>query len=218
MKIGVVGGLGNLGKSIVEEGQNLNNEMYIIENTVELEKSECEVYIDCTNKEAFFKNYEIYLLKQKPIVIATTGFDSKDNKKIMNMSLKIQVIKVTNFCIGAYKYLKLINYATKLYGLDYDISIIDRHQKFKKDKISGTAYNIEKSIHNVIPEKQIEFSSVRAGGIVAEHETLFVNNDNEQISISHKIFNRKTFANGALKAAVWIKNKDIGMYTLEDMF
>ncbi|MEG1989690.1 MAG: dihydrodipicolinate reductase C-terminal domain-containing protein [Clostridia bacterium] len=217
MKIGVTGGNGNLGKVIISEGKKLDYDMNIIESSEELEKSNCDVYIDCTNRLAFLNNLEIYFKKLKPIVIATTGFNEEDEIRIKELSKYISIMKVTNFCIGAYKYLKLIEEATKLYGLEYDIVITDKHQKYKKDNISGTAYNIEKSIHNIIPEKKVSFSSIRAGGIVAEHETIFVNDNNEQIIISHKIFNRETFAIGALKATFWIKDKLNGIYILDDM-
>ena len=41
--------------------------------------------------------------------------------------------------------------------------------------------------------------------------------DGERIEITHKASDRNIFSKGALHAAVWIKNKDPGLYSMIDV-
>jgi 4-hydroxy-tetrahydrodipicolinate reductase len=61
----------------------------------------------------------------------------------------------------------------------------------------------------------IGFSVVRAGDIVGEHTVLFAG-AGERLELSHRAQSRATFAQGALRAAVWIAGRPAGSYTLTD--
>ncbi len=39
----------------------------------------------------------------------------------------------------------------------------------------------------------------------------------ERVEITHKATDRMTFANGAVRAAVWLNDKAPGFYTMEDV-
>ncbi len=62
----------------------------------------------------------------------------------------------------------------------------------------------------------IGFSTVRAGDIVGEHTAIFAA-IGERIELTHKASSRLTFANGALKAAGWLKDKPAGLYTMQEV-
>ena len=64
-------------------------------------------------------------------------------------------------------------------------------------------------------ENEIGFSVIRAGEIIGEHKVMFVLN-NEVISIEHKAQTRQCFAEGAVKAAVWLARQDNGLYSMQD--
>ncbi len=55
---------------------------------------------------------------------------------------------------------------------------------------------------------------MRGGTIVGEHEVMFAGED-EIITLSHSARSRNVFANGALRAIGWLKDKPAGLY---DMF
>lgn len=56
---------------------------------------------------------------------------------------------------------------------------------------------------------------MRAADIIGEHQvTLAV--AGERIEIGHRVSNRKTFADGALRAAKWLDEQAPGLYSLQD--
>ncbi len=221
MKIGIVGGKGKLGSMVYNTIINNPDKLegVIIESTKELMDTinTCDVYIDCTNANSFMQNYEVYRRIKKPIVIATTGFSDMQLKDIYEMSKYIPIIKSSNFSIGVYKYLKIVKYASSILGNDFRIGIVEKHNKYKKDKPSGTAKEMLRVINEVMPNKIIDVESIRLFDIIGEHELYFYGLGGETIEVSHKVFNRESFASGALTAANWILTKPNGLYTMSDM-
>lgn len=221
MNIGIVGGRGKLGTIIYNTIQNDSEtiDSTIIENTNDLLHTNgvVDVYIDCTTSEAFMQNYQAYRMLKKPIVIATTGFSSLQLKYIFELSKEIPIIKSANFSIGVYKYLKLVEYAATLFCDDFEIAIIEKHHEYKKDRPSGTANEMIKVIHKVKPNKKVSAESIRLFDIVGEHELYFRGLGGETVELSHRIYNRESFANGAVLAAKWVQTMDNGLYSMEDM-
>ncbi|MFQ9623798.1 MAG: 4-hydroxy-tetrahydrodipicolinate reductase, partial [Enterobacteriaceae bacterium] len=62
----------------------------------------------------------------------------------------------------------------------------------------------------------IGFATVRAGDIVGEHTAMFAD-IGERIEISHKASSRMTFANGAVRSALWLKDKKSGLFDMRDV-
>ena len=107
--------------------------------------------------------------------------------------------------------------------------------QMKKDAPSGTALALGRSIANAMgwdlhevgrfsregmigerPGKEIGIQTVRAGDIVGEHTVLF-GGLGERIEITHKASSRDTFARGAIRAALWLKGKSIGVHDMQDV-
>ena len=59
-------------------------------------------------------------------------------------------------------------------------------------------------------------SAMRGGTIVGEHEVMFAGTD-EVIEITHRAQSKKIFADGALKAAEKLMNKEAGFYTFNNL-
>ncbi len=62
----------------------------------------------------------------------------------------------------------------------------------------------------------IGFSTIRAGDIVGEHTVMFAD-EGERIEITHKASSRMTFANGAIRAATWLNDRENGLYDMQDV-
>lgn len=66
----------------------------------------------------------------------------------------------------------------------------------------------------------IGFASSRGGSIVGEHSVRFIA-ELEEITISHRAFDRRIFANGALEAARWVfadgAGRQPGLYTMQNV-
>ena len=64
--------------------------------------------------------------------------------------------------------------------------------------------------------KKINFSSIRKGEIIGEHEVLF-SSGKEIIKLNHEAFDRALYSEGALAAAKWLIKKRPGLYSMRDL-
>jgi len=62
----------------------------------------------------------------------------------------------------------------------------------------------------------IGFATVRAGDVVGDHTVLFAS-EGERVDITHKASSRMTFAKGAVRAALWLKDKQPALYDMQDV-
>lgn len=195
-----------------------------------------DVLIDFTSTDNTIKNVLFCKKNKKFIVIGTTGFNKKEKNKIIEASLDIGIVLSPNFSIGINLVKKLVEKTTKTIGNKTDIDIIDIHHRNKLDSPSGTAIDIgdliaqimkidleknsiylTKGINKERSSKKIGFSMIRTGNVFGEHSIMFTN-ENEQIEIKHRAFNRMPFAYGALRAAKWLlKNKKNGLYNMKNV-
>ncbi len=120
-------------------------------------------------------------------------------------------------------------------GPDWDIEIAESHHRHKLDAPSGTALAIGHAaaagrgsrldaLREGPREGQTEarrsgaigFAIRRAGGIIGDHEAAFVNED-EAIYLGHRALSRSLFAQGALRAAIWVRDKPPGLWSMQDV-
>jgi 4-hydroxy-tetrahydrodipicolinate reductase len=66
------------------------------------------------------------------------------------------------------------------------------------------------------PRSTIGFATVRGGDIVGDHTVLFAGLG-ERVEITHKASSRMTFAQGALRAALWLQKRKSGLYDMQDV-
>jgi len=119
---------------------------------------------------------------------------------------------------------------------DYtDIEIIEAHHRHKVDAPSGTALAMGEAIASSLNKElkecavysreghtgervpgTIGFATVRAGDIVGEHTAMFAD-IGERVEITHKASSRMTFANGAVRSASWLKDKENGLFDMRDV-
>ncbi|USS94231.1 4-hydroxy-tetrahydrodipicolinate reductase [Buchnera aphidicola] len=194
-----------------------------------------DILIDFTNPKNTIKNLNFCYKNNKKIIIGTTGLSKKDYLNIKKKSKKISILYSSNFSMGINLIFKMLKIITKNLGKKSDIEIIESHHRYKKDSPSGTALDLGKNIaknmkwnfnevaifhrnHQNSQKKQEEigFSSIRAGKIIGKHTIIFAKKD-EILTIKHEAFNRKTFSQGAIKAAIWINNKKTGLFKMKDI-
>ncbi len=147
-------------------------------------------------------------------------------------SKKIPVFQSANMSYDICLMKKIVAEVTKALS-NTDIEIIETHHNRKVDAPSGTALLLADSINSVLKDKkeynfdrlskrekrsnkEIGFSSIRGGNIVGEHTVRFFG-ESETFEITHKAYSRSVFAEGALKAARFIIEKENGYYKMEDM-
>ena len=116
---------------------------------------------------------------------------------------------------------------------DFDIEIIEAHHNQKIDAPSGTALMLADAVTESLPNayryeydrhskrmkrerNEIGIHAIRGGTIVGEHEIIFAGRD-EIIKISHSAMSKEIFAVGALNAALFVHDKEKGLYNMGDL-
>ncbi|MEX2524186.1 MAG: 4-hydroxy-tetrahydrodipicolinate reductase [Gammaproteobacteria bacterium] len=218
---GETAGIGKLGVDIVMD----------IDSVID----DFDVLIDFTLAEAVIGNVEKCRKAGRRVVIGTTGLDDNQKKKIHAAGKDIAIVFAPNMSIGVNLIFKLTQLAARIIGEDTDIEIIEAHHNQKKDAPSGTAVRLGEIIASelgrdlkdcavygreghtgVRDPKTIGFETIRAGDIVGDHTVMFAS-AGERVEITHKASSRKTFANGAVRAARWIMDRDNGVYDMQDV-
>ncbi len=152
--------------------------------------------------------------RQCPAVIGTTAYSEEDEKALLELSSDVPIFRSSNMSIGVYVLNKLVKEASRLLDGHYDVEIIEKHHRWKKDQPSGTALTLQESLG---PDRSsCPIHSVRIGAIAGDHEVLFAS-DEEIISLSHHAENRSVFARGAVEAALFLKNRKPGFYTMDNL-
>jgi len=196
-----------------------NNTGIIITDSIK-DAANCDVLVDCTNKETFINNLPKYEEILKPVVIATTGFSKDDFMKINQVAKKIPIVFSPNYSFGFYNFLETVKCAVSNLDRETDVQIIEYHHNQKKDSPSGTAIRILNAILESNPkliDKNININSIRAGSIVGEHRVLLANCNNEEIELIHKISSRESLSKGVVKSAIWLCSKPNGYYSMDDV-
>lgn len=167
-----------------------------------------------------------------PIVIATTGFNSEQEKIIEEYSKKLPIFKSANMSFDINLMCKLVSQIAPLFA-NTDIEITETHHRNKVDSPSGTALLLANSINSSLGNKmkyvynrhdlskkrendEIGITSIRGGNIVGEHTVQFFGL-NDTFEIKHTSYSRTVFAEGAIKAAKFIKDKPNGLYSMNDL-
>jgi len=194
-----------------------------------------DILIDFTRPEGTLTYLDFCQKHHKGIVIGTTGFDDVGKAAIVQASKVIPVVFAANFSVGVNVVLKLLEKAAKVMGDYTDIEIVEAHHRHKVDAPSGTALAMGEAIAGALGRdlkecavyaregytgerdpKSIGFATIRAGDIVGEHTVMFAD-IGERVEITHKASSRMTFANGAVKAAVWLSSQKVGLYDMKDV-
>ncbi|MGD8109805.1 4-hydroxy-tetrahydrodipicolinate reductase [Vibrio sp. TRT 17S01] len=194
-----------------------------------------DVIIDFTAPASTLANLELCKQHGKSIVIGTTGFTEQEREQIDHASREVPVVMAPNYSVGVNLVFKLLEKAAKVMGDYCDIEIVEAHHRHKVDAPSGTAIGMGEAIAGAMGNKlsdvavyaregitgertkdEIGFATIRAGDIVGEHTAMFAD-IGERVEVTHKATDRMTFANGAVKAAVWLKEKPAGFYTMTDV-
>lgn len=218
---GELAGLGTIGVNVVDDLSAVLDHF--------------DVLIDFTRPDTSMALIEQCRLAGKKLVIGTTGYSPEQKRAIEQAARDIPIVLAPNMSVGVNLALKLLEMTARVMGDDCDIEIIEAHHRHKVDAPSGTALRMGEVIAAALDRdlkdcaiygreghtgardrNTIGFSTIRAGDIVGEHTVMFAD-EGERVEITHKATSRMTFANGAVRAALWIKDKPNGLYDMQDV-
>jgi 4-hydroxy-tetrahydrodipicolinate reductase len=139
------------------------------------------------------------LKQNKRLVIGTTGHTNEQLAAIREASKTLPIVFASNYSVGVNTLFWLTRKACELLGPDFDLEVVEMHHRMKKDSPSGTARTL-----------------VEIGDVVGDHTVVFAN-VGERVELTHKASSRDTFANGAVRASVWLADQKPGLYSMQDV-
>ncbi len=194
-----------------------------------------DVLIDFTSPAATLEHVKLCQQAGKGIVIGTTGLTDEQTAELKAAAKNIPIVFAPNMSVGVNLCFKLLDIAARVLGDEVDIEVIEAHHRHKVDAPSGTALRMGEVVADALgrdlkdcavygregqtgarDRKTIGFETIRAGDIVGEHTVLFAD-IGERVEITHKASSRATFANGAVRAAVWLQQHKTGLFDMQDV-
>jgi 4-hydroxy-tetrahydrodipicolinate reductase len=194
-----------------------------------------DVLIDFSSPAATLANAKMCAARGKPIVVGTTGFSNFEKAELLSYQSKIPLLLSANFSTGVNLCFKLLDIAARVLGDEYNVEIYEAHHRHKIDSPSGTAVRMGEVLANALerdlkqvavygregqigarPRDTIGFATVRGGDVVGDHTVMFMA-DGERVEITHKASSRLAFANGAVRAAVWLEQQKSGLFDMQDV-
>ncbi len=195
-----------------------------------------DVVIDFTHAGAAASHADCLATAGVAWVLGTTGLSADAQLRIDLAAARIPIVQAANFSPGVALVVGLARQmAEALPGDAYDAEILEMHHRQKVDAPSGTALALGEAVaagrggsldemrapvrdgHGTarLPGS-IGFAALRGGQIVGEHTLLFTSGA-EQIGLTHRAFDRRVFAAGAVRAARWTATRPPGHYDMQDV-
>jgi len=172
--------------------------------------------------------------KGAALVTGSTGLSEADGTLLREAARKVAVLRASNFSLGIAALRVALRAAVAAVPASWDVEIVERHHRLKKDSPSGTALTLaadvraarggsEQAIRNgrsglvgPRPSAELGLHAVRGGTWVGDHQVLLAG-DGEWLELRHVAQDRGAFAQGALAAARFLVTAVPGEYTLEDV-
>ncbi|MFN3695822.1 MAG: 4-hydroxy-tetrahydrodipicolinate reductase [Pseudobdellovibrio sp.] len=231
IKIGLLGSQGKMGLSIrqllkfeeqihpfIEIAKRPSDEFTlsyksIHEVSVETLKA-VDVWIDFSRPEGLDDLIDVLAKTKSAVVSGTTGLGDIQINKLKKLSAKNAVFWASNMSVGLWTVRQTLKSLKSISHFDFAIDEI--HHTQKKDNPSGTAITLHQDLELATGKKIPLPRGHRLGGIFGIH-TITAASQSEMIKIEHNALNRSVFAEGAIKAAVWIFRKNAGLYSMDDL-
>jgi 4-hydroxy-tetrahydrodipicolinate reductase len=172
-----------------------------------------------------------------PLVLGTSGLSAAQDAAVAVAARVVPVVASANFAPAATVLFALIEqFAAALPPERFDAEIVEMHHRQKVDAPSGTAVMMGaavargrgKTLAEVGMDSgrdghtgpratgPIGFAALRGGQVVGEHTLLFAG-ASEHVSLTHRSFDRRVYATGAVQAAQWVPGRPPGLYSMRDV-
>jgi 4-hydroxy-tetrahydrodipicolinate reductase len=177
-----------------------------------------DVVIDFTAPDASVLHAKLAARIGKAIVIGTTGLSDGQMTTLQEAARSIPIVYSPNTSVGVNLFWHTAQALAATCGDAYTVTIDETHHVHKKDAPSGTA----KRLHSVVAEASgrkatdITVTSQREGEVIGDHAITF-ESDGDTITIAHHAKSRAIFAEGAVRAAMWVVGKPVGLYGMGDV-
>ena len=240
-RIGILGITGRMGRLLAEEvaaaGAILAGGTSRGDPATTPASLAAEALIDFTTAEAAPGHAAAAAASGTILILGTSGLSAVQEDAVREAAIRIPVVYAANFAPGVNLLLALAErMAAALPGDAYDAEILETHHRQKVDAPSGTALALGRAVAagrgTTLEAAGVEsgrdghtgarrpgaigFAALRAGQVVGEHSLLFASGA-EHITLSHRSFDRRVYATGAVRAALWAIGRPPGLYGMRDV-
>ncbi len=196
-----------------------------------------DVVIDFTHAHTARAHAEAAAAAGKPLILGSSGLSAEDEGALAQAAARCAIVYAANFAPGVNLFLAIAErMGAALPAADYDAEIVEMHHRQKVDAPSGTAVALGRAVAagrgTTLEEAgresgrdghcgargtgTIGFAALRGGQVVGEHTLVFAAGS-EHISLTHRSFDRRVYASGAVRAALWAQGRPPGLYGMKDV-
>jgi 4-hydroxy-tetrahydrodipicolinate reductase len=240
IRIGIAGIAGRMGKLLAEEvaaaGAILSGGLRRGEVPAPLFAAS-DVVIDFTNAATAEAHAAAAVAAGTPLVLGSSGLSAAQESALAEAARTVPIVYAANFATGVNLVLAMAGrMAAALPAAQYDAEILEMHHRQKVDAPSGTAIALGRAVAHgrgtTLEEAGTEsgrdghcgargtgtigFAALRGGQVVGEHSLIFAAGA-EQIILTHRSFDRRAYATGAVRAALWLNGRPPGLYGMREV-
>ena len=196
-----------------------------------------DAVIDFTHAESAAAHAALAAETGVPLVLGSSGLSAAQEAAVREAATRVPVVYAANFATGVNLVLAIAErLAAALPAESYDAEIVEMHHRQKVDAPAGTAIALGRAVAkgrgttleeagresgrdgHTGPRRTgaIGFAALRGGQVVGEHTLLFAA-ASEQIALTHRSFDRRAYATGAVRAALWLRGRPPGLYGMADV-
>jgi 4-hydroxy-tetrahydrodipicolinate reductase len=196
-----------------------------------------DVVIDFTHAEEAVPHAVLAAETGRGLVLGSSGLSAAQEQAVAEAAGRAPVVYAANFAPGVNLLLALAErMGAALPPARYDAEIVEMHHRQKADAPSGTAIALGRAVAKgrgtTLEEAGMEsgrgghtgpratgaigFAALRGGQVVGEHTLLFAG-ATEHIALTHRSFDRRAYATGAVRAALWLRDRAPGLYGMADV-
>jgi 4-hydroxy-tetrahydrodipicolinate reductase len=193
-----------------------------------------DVVVDFSSADGARVAAAVCAAKGAALVTGSTGLSDADGVLLRETAKRVPVLRASNFSLGVAALRVALRAALAAVPASWDVEIVERHHRLKKDSPSGTALTLAADVRRArgLPEQAIRngrsgllgprssdelgVHAVRGGTWVGDHQVLLAG-EGEWLELRHVAQDRGAFAQGAIAAARFLVTAGPGEYTLEDV-
>ncbi|MFC3125173.1 4-hydroxy-tetrahydrodipicolinate reductase [Pseudoroseomonas globiformis] len=238
LRIGIAGISGRMGRLLQEEvaaaGGTLSGGIGRDGDAAALFAGS-DAVIDFTNASTAERHAGLAAEHGKALILGSSGLSAAQETAVMAAAKHVPIVYAANFAPGVNLLFALAErMGAALPPEQYDAEIVEMHHRQKVDAPSGTAIGLGRAVARgrgrTLEEVGMEsgrdghtgaratgpigFAALRGGQVVGEHTLLFAAGS-EQIALTHRSFDRRVYATGAVRAAQWAAGQPAGLYDMK---
>jgi 4-hydroxy-tetrahydrodipicolinate reductase len=178
------------------------------------------VVIDVSHPSAFPEVAAYCLREGVPLVEGVSNLLPEQLAELQRMSERVPVVRATNFAFGHFLQRALVEHLARVVKRlpgPVEFTVQERHPSHKKDRPSATARDLGDLWSSLTGQPVTDIASIRGGLPVSDHEVLLTL-AGELVCVRHSVTGRPAAARGAVQAALWVRQRRPGLYTMADVY